>query len=352
MPKDWDTPNWQIDVGINKLVDIAWQCLDLNSNIVSAMPVYETRGDVIIPPEPWMTNPDPNIYTSWNEFMKQLFWDYQMGEAFILPMATSGGYPSRFRVIPPWMMNVEMVNGIREYKLGSLDVTNEILHLRYTSTTASARGVGPLEVAGARQTQIKLLERYVTSLAETGGVPLYWIGVERRLQKGEANDLLESWRETRSKNVGQPAILGSNAKLNQARTMDAKEMGLLEISQFSESRIAGLLGVPPFLVGLAGASGSLTYSNIADLFDYHDRSSLRPKTRAIMEALSLWSLPGSRSAEVNRDDYTRLPFDQRVQAYATLIDKKILTPEEVRIMERFLGSSTNAAAAALTGGNQ
>lgn len=347
-PTNWQPPSWQqIDVGVGKLVDIAWQCLDLNSNIVAAMPVYQTKNDQIIPPETWMANPDPTIYSSWQEFAKQLFWDFQMGEAFVLPMSSTGGYPTRFRIIPPWMMNVEMKGGMREYRLGSIDVTGEVLHIRYSSTTINPRGFGPLDIAGARQTQIKLLQRYVTSLAETGGVPLYWIGVNRRLQKSEANDLLEQWIETRTQNVGQPAILGSGATLNQAKTMDAKEMGLLEISQFSESRIAGLLGVPPFLVGLAGASGSLTYSNIADLFDYHDRSSLRPKTRMVMKSLSAWALPSGRNAEVNRDDYTRLPFDKRVMAYATLIDKNILTPDEVRVMERYYGER---APQALTGG--
>jgi HK97 family phage portal protein len=351
-PKDWDVEWQKVDTGLNQLVDIAWQCLDLQSNIVSAMPVYQTKNGVIIDPETWMSNPDPLIYSSWQEFSKQLFWDFQMGEAFIMPMATdaSTGKPSRFRVVPPWMFSVDMKGGGRTYKLGNIDVTDEVLHIRYSSNTASPRGIGPLEIAGAKMLQIRLLQRYVTGLAETGGVPLYWIGVNRRLAKSEANDLLEQWMETRTQNVGQPAILGSNATLNQARTMDAKEMGLLEISQFSESRIAGLLGVPPFLVGLAGASGSLTYSNISDLFDFHDRSSLRPKTRMIMEALSAWSLPRGRSAEFNRDDYTRLPFDKRVAAYAILIANKILTADEVRSMERFQGNDVDIASQALTGG--
>lgn len=351
LPTGWSMDWQKTDTTLNRYVDIAWQCLDLQSNIVSAMPVYQTKGGIVIDSPSWMNNPDPDIYSSWQEFAKQLFWDFQMGEAFVMPFATgSDGYPSRFRVIPPYLMNVDIKEGRRVYKLGSYDVTGEVLHIRYNSDTATARGRGPLEVAGAKMTQIRLLQRYVTSLAETGGVPLYWIGVQRRLTKSEATDLLDQWIETRSQNVGQPAILGSNATLNQARTMDAKEMGLLEISQFSESRIAGLLGVPPFLVGLAGASGSLTYSNISDLFDFHDRSSLRPKTRIIMEALSSWALPNGRNAELNRDDYTRLPFDKRVAAYAILIANKVLTAEEVRAMERFQGADAGTASQALTGG--
>lgn len=339
-------------MGINRLVDIAWACLDLNSNIVSSMPVYRLKDGRIMEPRQWMLNPDPLIYTCWQEFTKQLFWDYQMGEAFVLPMATgSDGYPSSFRVMPPWLIKVEMRGGTREYKLGNVDVTDEILHIRYQGNTTDARGHGPLEVAGARQTNIMLLQRYANTLAETGGVPLYWIGVNRRLTKSEGIDLQEQWMESRIANAGQPAVLGSNATLNQAKTMNAQEMAMMELSQFNESRIAILLGVPPFLVGLAGASGSLTYSNIADLFDFHDRSSLRPKSRMVMESLSGWALPRGQAVELNRDDYTRLPLDKRAQTYKTLIELEILTNEEARIMERFYGVAANTAAQALTGGS-
>jgi hypothetical protein len=355
-PSGWDVPNWQVDTGINKLVDIAWACLDLNSNIVSAMPVYQMRGGKIIDPEMWMDNPDPTIYTCWQEFAKQLFWDYQMGEAFVLPYSWQDGLPRSFRVVPPWLINVEMKNGVREYKMGTIDVTDEILHIRYHSTSTGARGIGPLEMAGARQTNIALLQRYVNTLAETGGVPLYWIELERKISQSEGIDILTRWMESRAKYQGQPALVGGGSKLNQARTMDAKEMGLLELSQFSESRIAVLLGVPPFLVGLAGASGSLTYSNITDLFDFHDRSSLRPKSKFVMKSLSNWALPRGRSCELNRDDYTRLRLDQRVQAYQTMFNirdettgERMIDIEQLRAMERLQGEP---AAKALTGGSE
>ena len=82
----------------------------------------------MIDPVTWMTNPDPTIYTSWHEFAKQLFWDYQLGEAFVLPMAFGAdGFPLSFRVIPPWLVNVEMRGGGRVYNIGALDVTDEIM---------------------------------------------------------------------------------------------------------------------------------------------------------------------------------------------------------------------------------
>ena len=206
--------------------------------------------------------------------------------------------------------------------------------------------MGPLDAAGARIVSIGLLQRYANNLAETGGVPLYWLSTDRKITPSEARDLLEAWIESRAKYPGQPAIVGSGATLSQAANMNAKDMALMELSQFNESRIAVLMGVPPFLVGLAGATGSLTYSNISDLFDFHDRSSLRPKARAVMEALSEWVLPRGQEVELNRDDYTRLPLDKRANAYKTMVEIGVLDAQEIRGMERYLGENS---AQALTG---
>ena len=242
-PSEWSTPAFTAQLGINKLVDIAWAALDLNSSILSSMPVYRLRGGQIIDPATWMVNPDPAIYTSWQEFCKQLLWDYMLGEVFVLPIVRGAdGWPMRFRVIPPWLIEVEMRGGTREYKLGSVDVTNDILHIRYTSSTDNARGVGPLQCAGARQTTIGLLQRYSNRLAETGGTLKEWFNVDRRINRSEAADLMESYIESRTKYAGYPGLVGSGATLNQGQSMSATDMALLELSQFNESRIAVLLG--------------------------------------------------------------------------------------------------------------
>ena len=354
-PSEWGTPGWATAGGqgsggaMSRVVDAAWAAIDLNSSVLASMPVYRLRNGAIIQPAAWMTNPDPTVYTSWQEFAKQLFWDYHLGEAFVLPMATSSsGLPTNFRVIPPWLINVEMRGGSREYRLGKTDVTGEILHIRYASTTDSARGIGPLDVAGARQVAIRLLQRYADTLAETGGTPMYWLGLERNITAGEGKDLLDRWIESRAKYAGYPAIVSGGATLNQTKSMNAEDVALLELTHFNEARIAILLGVPPFLLGLAAASGgSITYSNVESLFDFHDRSSLRPKANAVMSALGLWSLPENESVELNRDDYTRPSLVDRARAYELLIRNGVMTADEARVMERLYGP---AAAVSLSGG--
>ena len=350
-PANWSVPNWDFGSKYNELVDVAWACLDLNASVLSAMPVYRTRSGRVVEPDTWMTNPDPLIYSSWQEFAKQLFWDYQLGEAFVFPMSFhSDGWPMRFRVLPPWLVHVEMVNGTRQYNLGNAsgrDITAEVLHIRYKSTSDGARGVGPLEASGGRMLTAGVLAKYVRELVSTGGVPHYTLETEQALEDDEAQDLLDQWILSRAANLGHPAVLDSGASLKTHQAMSPKDMAMIEIAQFTESRIAVALGVPPVLVGLPSGD-SMTYSNVTSLFDYHDRASLRPKASAVMSALSNWALPRGQAAELNRDEYTRPAFNERADAWVKLATAGLITVEQFQAAERLFGE---APATALTGGN-
>lgn len=355
-PAEWNVPNWDFGSKLNELVDVAWTCLDLNASVLSSMPVYRTRSGAVIEPTTWMANPDPMVYTSWHEFAKQLFWDYQTGEAFVMSMARfSDGFPMVFRVVPPWLMHVEVKGGAREYRLGGPAgpvVTDDILHIRYKSTTDGARGIGPLESAGARMLTAGVLAKYVREVVSTGGVPHYWLQTDQELDEDEAQDLLQQWVASRATNLGAPPVFDNGVSLGSTQAMSPKDMAMLEISQFTEARIAVMLGVPPVLVGLPSGD-SMTYSNVTSLFDFHDRASLRTKASPVMAALSGWSLPRGQMAELNRDEYTRPAFNERAEAWVKLVEAGIVSVDEVRTAERFTGEApTTAPMTALTGGEQ
>lgn len=345
-PSEWSTPDWHWSGRFSALVDVAWACIDRSATVLSGMPVYRTREGRTVEPASWMTNPDPSIYTSWEEFAKQLFRDFQMGEAFVLPMARSAdGSPLLFRVVPPWMMNVEMRGGRRLYRLGGPageDVTDDILHIRYESTTDGPRGKGPLEVAGGRQITAGLLEKYARNIVETGGAPIYTLETESELNDDDAQDLLNQWIVSRQSNFGAPAVLDGGVTLKTHWARPPREMALMEIATFSEVRIAVLTGVPPFLVGLPSVGSgvqSLTYANVSQVFDQHDRLSLRPMASTVMGALSAWALPPSQRAELNRDEYSRPGFNERVDAYEKMVAMGAMSVEEVRAAERLVGET-------------
>jgi len=362
-PANWASPSWsQLGPKFDELVDIAWAALDLNSSVLSAMPVYRTRGGAVLPPTTWMTNPDPSIYTSWAEFAKQLFWDFQMGEAFVLPMArTANNLPYNFRVIPPWLINVEMDIGRRSYKLGTLDVTDDILHIRYKSSTDAARGVGPLEAGRTRLVAAGVLARYATEIADGGFIPKYILETDQHLNRQQATEQLDIWWESRMQNSGQPwkpALLANGLKAKPLQ-LNPQEMALTELAQWNESRIAVLMGVPPFLLGLP-TPDSMTYSNVNSVFDFHDRRYLKTAAVHVMSALSGWAVPHGQAVELNRDEYSRPALKERAEAYAILHGINAISSEEIRVMERLVGPAPApelsdedvVAAEALTGGGR
>lgn len=349
-PAGWSLPEWQ-QAGIDKLIDTAWDCIDLNSSVLSTMPVYRLRDGEVVEPLPWMKNPDPDVYTSWSEFAKQLFWEYQLGEVFILAMSRYNGigYPRRFRVVPSWVFKVEMEAGSRRYYLGDTEVTDDVLHIRYKSSTDKARGTGPLDAAGARLTTAGVLQRHIEQTADNGGVPTYILEVQRRLNKGESDELLEQWIDSRKRAVGAPAIVSGGTTAHPMQQPSPKDMALLELSQFTESRIAVKLGVPPFLMGLPSGGDSMTYSNVSQLFDFHDRASLKTKAVQVMQALSWWALPPREGVELNRDEYTRPGLLERAQSYEILTAIKAMSSEEVRTMERLHGNGAGGITGLDTG---
>jgi HK97 family phage portal protein len=187
----------------------------------------------------------------------------------------------------------------------------------------------------------------VREVVSTGGVPAYTLETDQSLSEDEAQDLLNQWVASRAVNIGAPPVLDNNVTLKTHMSMSPKDMAMLEINEFTEARIAVLLGVPPFLVALSSSKDSMTYANVSQVFDFHDRASLKTKATHVMAGLSYWALPSTQRAELNRDEYTRPPFAERMHAYVEAVAAGIMSVDEVRTAERLNGP---APVLAITGG--
>jgi HK97 family phage portal protein len=342
-PAEWATPNWS-GTSLQTLGETAWVCIDLNSSVLSTMPPYLVGAAPSLNAD-WLTNPDPDIYASSEEFLKQAFWDFQaVGEVFVIATARySTGWPARFHVCPPWTVNVELEEGRRYYSIGDRDVTGEMLHIRYQSTVSDAHGHGPLEAGAARLVAAEVWQRYATSLATSGGVPpsILEYPVEAGELTAEQTMLLKAqWVAARQSSIGEPAVLSGGVTWKPTQ-VNPSDMGMLELSTFNESRIAVMLGVPPHLVGLPSGGDSMTYANVSAIFDYHWRAGLRPKAQTVMSALSGFLLPRGTRVELNRDEYVQPgPYEraQTAQILNGIVDpatqQPALSVAEIRQAER------------------
>lgn len=349
-PVEWATPMWGSAVGVSEIMmraSTVWMAFDLNSSVLASMPPYRTRDDIVIDPPPWMTNPQPEVYTDWYEAMRQVVISYQQGEAFL--WATSRYADTSVRtwvMLDPGWVNIDMDGRLlRRYTMAGLDVTADILHIRYASWPGDPRGHGPLEAAVTALFGAEALERYAANLAVRGGVPWAVLTAPGNLTETQATTLRERFVAARLSALGAPAVLSGGVTL-EPLTINPRDMALLELREFAEARLAVLCGCPPTLLSLPTHEGSMTYRNVEGVYDFHWRAFLRPRAAAIMGAITQWALPAGQRAEVNRDEYVRPALDERATAYSTLFNihdpetgQRAITIPEIRAAERF--DSTN-----------
>ena len=104
--------------------------------------------------------------------------------------------------------------------------------------------------------------------------------------------------------LGLPAVLSGGVDFRQLMLSPA-DLALTDLTAVTETRIANLLGVPGYMVGLPQSSDSLVYNTAALTLDFHWRVTLRNLVRQVIGALSAWALPFNTAIELNRDEYVQ-----------------------------------------------
>jgi HK97 family phage portal protein len=345
-PVEWNTPTWGGSIGplggiINR-VSTVFGAIDLNSSILSTMPPYRLQGDDVVDPLPWMSNPQPEVYTGWTEAMKQIVTGYfGNGEVFLWATNRYADRSVRNWVMlnPSWV-DVDMIGQIRQYSMLGMNITEDVLHLRYSSWPGEPHGVGPMSALAYTLFGVAAMERYQANLAMRGGIPWGVLTAPGNLSENQAALLRDNWVAARASAMGAPATLSGGVTLTQF-SISPRDMALLELRQFDEARIATLLCVPPMLLGLPTGDSSMTYRNAEGIYDFHWRAYLRPKAATIMEGISNWALPSTQRVEVNRDEYVRPAFNERVAGYQILFNildpntgQRAISIDEIRAAER------------------
>jgi phage portal protein BeeE len=272
--------------------------------------------------------------------MKQVVTSYYGGEAFLWCTAR---YPDdtvrNWVMLDPAWVDVKTIGQVRTYSMNDVDITNDVLHLRYASWPGYAHGFGPLSALANNLFGVAAMEKYQANLAVRGGIPWGVLTAPGNLTKDQATLLRQNFVSARMSAMGAPATLSGGVTLTPFN-LSPRDMALLELRQFDEARISILLGAPPMLMGLPSGD-SMTYKNAEGVYDFHWRAYLRPKVAAIMEAISHWSLPASQSVELNRDDYVKPAFAERVDGYQKLFaifdpatGQRAISIDEIRAAER------------------
>ncbi len=325
-----------MDPVLGRKVSTVFSCVELNANALGSMPLsVAENGRPIDPTEyAWTENPDPRLYSGWDEFVVQ--WAASMwsrGNGFVL--ATGWDWntllPASFMVADPDKVQVQFDSeGGRRYTLDGTELMPwEILHTRYVTLAGWPEGLSPLSAAAGNLRSAAALEAYGANLAESGGMPWGVLTTDQRLSDRQARLARAQWLEQGDLS-GAPRVMGMGLSLD-TLNLSPRDMALLDLRVFDEQRIASVLGVPPWLVGLPQPQG-MTYANALSLFGFHWRR-LRPIAKRLTGGLSAWALPRGRTCSLNAGDYVQPDLPERANAYKLMNDAGALTDDEWRAVE-------------------
>jgi HK97 family phage portal protein len=340
-PSQWQ-PAWNGGGGaagsLTSRVSTVFSCVDLNARALASMPLTVTEdGRPVDPGEyAWAENPEPRLYAGWGEFMTQSVASLlTTGDLYVhaTEWDLDALLPTRFMVLDPSQVSCQFdPDGVREYRIGGeLVMPWELRHIRYMTLAGYPTGISPLQGAAGNIRSAGALEGYGADLAERGGVTWGVLTTDQRLTRRQTELAQQQWLEAQATRRGAPAVLGSGLELK-TLTLSPRDMALLDLRVFDEQRIAAVLGVPPYLIGLEQPQG-LTYANATSLFDFHWRGMLRPTGRKITEPLSSWLLPRRRKLHLNQGDYVQPTLAERTTSYKAMHEAGVLTDDEWRALE-------------------
>jgi HK97 family phage portal protein len=342
-PSAWGTSwsNWGgagaiTDPVLGRKVSTVFTCVELNANALGSMPVTvaENGRPIDASQYAWTDNPDPRLYSGWDEFVVQ--WAASMwsrGNGYVL--ATGWDWetllPASFMVADPDRMQVQFDDsGGRVYHLDGTELMPwEVLHTRYVTVAGYPEGLSPLSAAGGSLRRAGALEEYGANLATSGGIPWGTLTTEQRMSSRQAQLARQQWLE-QGDLTGAPRVMGQGLRLD-TLNLSPRDMALLDLQVFDEQRISSVLGVPPWLAGLPQPTG-MTYANALSLFAFHWRR-LRPIAKRMTNGLSAWALPRGRTCQLNAGDYVQPELADRAVAYGAMNTAGALTDDEWRALE-------------------
>lgn len=335
-------------------VSTVFACVDLIGRSLATFPILSTRDSVPVPNPPWTENPEPEVYTSMVDAMKCVVNSLCIrGQAFIAPTARYvDNTVARWVVLNPDMVKVSTVDGLPRYDVQGIGEVprSELLHVRYQVWPGVAEGVGPMEAAWRNLISADALERWGTELAVANGIPTAILQSASKLTKRQADEIKTSWAEAAYSRGTLPAVLSGGLTYTPLN-LKPSDIGLLDLRQFDEARIASVFGVPLWFVGLPNPD-SLTYSTVEGAFDYLWRATLRAMSFNIMQALSGFCMARGVFVRHDAEAFVRPDLATRANAYATMLASNITTVDEVRTWEGLppLGQAVPAVTAANTDG--
>lgn len=302
--------------------ELVYTCIQrIHSAFVEAPLRIFDEDDVIVPNsglEVLMQKPNP--FQSYVEFTELTFIYFVLsGNAFWEKVRNAAG-----QVVELWPLRPDLVQifpdkekfvkgyaytvGEREYPIA----VEDMIHFKWGGATEQLFGTSPLKSA-FRQIDTDNEATDTTKVVfENGAFPFVVIKTQEEIDAAKSKRLTARWmNKFGRKQRGKPAFLQSGMEVE---TLSIKLNDLLfpDLRDITETRILGVLGVPPIIAGTKVGLTSATYSNASEFRKFFFDQTINPLYKRFESKIKIDLLPefATHRGQSARYDTTRSSFLQ------------------------------------------
>ena len=310
-----------------------FRCTQIIATTLAQLPLIVRRGEeeVITP-----LAQQPDINSPTNDFWGSTAVSLALhGNFYWYVTRDQAGNVKNLEVLDPNLVHVEKENRVGakpKYSYGGKTLpAKNIKHGRLMVLPGKLLGVGPLQAARGEVEYAKKLQNYGNSFLTNGGIPTGVLSSEQYLNQEQASAYRDAWNEAQKERG--LAVLGAGLSY-ESISLSPEDIQFLENQSFSNLQIARIFGVPPIFLGQGIEGSSLTYSTTETLGILFLQTTMSDYLISIEQAFSSL-LPRGQKGTFRLDSLLRSDLKTRVGAYSTFIDKGVITPEEVRLLEGY-----------------
>ena len=310
-----------------------YRCVQIISTTLAQLPMLVKRGeeDVV---SPLAQRPDLNVAT--NDFWGQTATSLALtGNAYWWVSRSQSGEVKNLEVLNPRQVIVtrdDRPGAPYRYDYNGRRINNKnIKHIRLMVIPGKLEGVGPLQAGRTDLENTQRLLDYSNSFLKTGGIPTGVLSSDQYLNQEQAEAYRAAWSEAQE--TRGLAVLGAGLSYSPI-SLTPEDIQMLENQKFSTLQIARLFGIPPIFIGAGIEGSSLTYATTETLGILFLQTTISEYLVSIEEAFSDL-LPRGQKGTFRLDSLMRSDLKTRTDSYATLIQNKVITPQEVRLMEGY-----------------
>jgi len=256
------------------------------------------------------------------------------------------GNPLQYELLNPSLIKVEMIKGIKTYRVGTvgkfLDPKN-IIHVPWVALASGLQGLNPIEIGATGFSLGIASEEYAARYFKQGIMPGGILSVNKPMMPADAQQLQQKLSVDHGgiANAHIPLVVDAETKWTQISVNPATAQ-LLESRTFTKGEIAGFYGVPLYFLADTSARGGTEVKGIEEMMIGFVETAIKGYVKRL-DIADTAMLPPGYFAKRNMLDLYKTNTQMMSLYLTALRNTSTATPNELRQLVNLPRSSEPAA---------